>query len=91
MAVAGKWMELETLMLSEISQTHKVKGLIFFAHMQKLDQNIEKDKWNKIKMGEFNEIKIDKSGVEERYWGGGGRDRKGKIVKWIWTRFIMYI
>ena len=30
MSLAGKWMELENIMLNEISQSQKVKGHIFF-------------------------------------------------------------
>ena len=30
MAFVGKWMELETIMLSEISQLQKAKGQMFF-------------------------------------------------------------
>jgi hypothetical protein len=36
MPFAGKWMELETTMLSKISQAEKDKYYLF-AHMQKLD------------------------------------------------------
>jgi hypothetical protein len=32
MSFAGKWMELEVIMLSEISQAHQDKYCIFFSH-----------------------------------------------------------
>jgi hypothetical protein len=33
----GKWMELENIMLSEISQVKKAKSHIFFSHMWNVD------------------------------------------------------
>lgn len=36
MPFAGKWMKLEKIISSKISQTQKVKGEIFFPHMWKL-------------------------------------------------------
>ena len=38
MSFAGKWMDLENIMLGEISQSQKVKGHIF-SHMQNLGNN----------------------------------------------------
>ena len=35
MSFAGKWMDLKNIMLSEISQSQKVKGHVF-SNMQKL-------------------------------------------------------
>jgi hypothetical protein len=37
MLFAGRWMELEIIMLSEVSQAQKDKGRIFCLHMWKLD------------------------------------------------------
>jgi hypothetical protein len=31
--MAGKWMELENITLSEFSQAQKTKGRMFFSHM----------------------------------------------------------
>jgi hypothetical protein len=33
LSFAGKWMELENIILSEVSQTQKTKGCTFFSHM----------------------------------------------------------
>jgi hypothetical protein len=43
MLLSGKWMELEIIMLSKISQTQKDKYHIFF-HMHNLDLKIQKKK-----------------------------------------------
>jgi hypothetical protein len=37
MLFVGKWMELEDIMLTEISQVQKDKGLMFSCHMWKID------------------------------------------------------
>ena len=34
MSFAGKWMDLENIVLSEISQSQKVKGHIFFSNAE---------------------------------------------------------
>jgi hypothetical protein len=34
---SGKWMKLENIMLSEVSQAQKIKGHMFFPHMWKVD------------------------------------------------------
>ena len=41
MSFARKWMDTENIMLSEISQSQKVKGRMFFSHIWKLGSN-----WN---------------------------------------------
>ena len=64
MSFAGKWMKLETIMLSEISQTEKVKGL-----MWTLERKREK------KGG--GDLMTIKRSVEERDQGmGGGKGGK---------------
>jgi hypothetical protein len=37
LSFAGKWMELENIILSEINQLQKAKGHIFFSHMWNID------------------------------------------------------
>ena len=39
MSLAEKWMELENMMLSEISQSQKNEGPYVFSHMWKLGRN----------------------------------------------------
>lgn len=51
MPFTGKWIELDTIIVSEISQTQKVKGHVF-SHMQKL----EKKKKKKSKEGGWSRI-----------------------------------
>ena len=41
MSFAGKWMKVETIMLNEISQTQKVKGLYIFSRVWKLERKKE--------------------------------------------------
>lgn len=38
MSLYGKWMKLEHIMLSKISQAQKVKGQMFLSHMWKLER-----------------------------------------------------
>jgi hypothetical protein len=40
MSFAGKWMEQEIMVLSEISQSQRDKCHVF-CHMQNLDQNMQ--------------------------------------------------
>jgi hypothetical protein len=37
LSFASKWMELENIILSEVSQAQKAKSCMFFLHMQTLD------------------------------------------------------
>ena len=39
--ILGKWMDLENIMLSEISQSQKVEGHVF-SHMWELRSNLDK-------------------------------------------------
>jgi hypothetical protein len=34
LSFAGKWMELENIILSEVSQVQKAKGCMFFSHVE---------------------------------------------------------
>jgi hypothetical protein len=38
LSFSSKWMELENITLSEVSQAQKTKNHIYFPHMQTLDQ-----------------------------------------------------
>jgi hypothetical protein len=42
MEFEGKWMQLEDIMLSEVSQVQKYKGCHVFSHTWKTDLNISK-------------------------------------------------
>jgi hypothetical protein len=37
LSFAGKWMKLENIILSEVSQVQKSKGHMFFSHMWNID------------------------------------------------------
>jgi hypothetical protein len=37
LSFAGKWMELENVILSEVSQDQKVRSHMFFSHMWNID------------------------------------------------------
>jgi hypothetical protein len=46
---AGKWMELEIIMLSEISQTNKDKYHMFFSYAESRALQKKKKEWHKCK------------------------------------------
>jgi hypothetical protein len=51
MQFEGKWMQLEDVMLNEVSQVQKDKGCMFFSHMRKTDpkdKHIHKTKHDHI-------------------------------------------
>jgi hypothetical protein len=41
MGFGGKWMQLENIMLSEVSQNQKHKRCMCFPHMEKIDPKIK--------------------------------------------------
>ena len=57
----AKWMELENIMLSEISQFKKVKGHMFFSYME-----------SRAKIGSksyFSQMSKENSKIVEGFWG----------------------
>lgn len=83
MSFAGNWMEPETILLSERSQTQKVKGPCFLSSTEVREEKNGKERW-----GGSREEKGDQWRKGPRGRRRGGRERililsKNKTDPWI--------
>jgi hypothetical protein len=76
-SLAGKWMGLENINLSDVSQAQKAKGLHVFSHMWNTDP---------MQMQQYYEKQVTLMGCHLQ--GGGGERRK--LGRWIWLMYFLF-